>query len=130
MALISGIYGQKIGKRTSEKQRWRKRALRAESMLTSRQRRASDRAAFYDSEPWQRLRYEALKRSDGKCALCGRGKSEGVILHVDHIKPRALFPSLELELSNLQVLCQPCNRGKGARDSTDWRDKKKNCRRD
>ena len=42
----------------------------------------------------------------------------GVVLHVDHIKPRSKFPELELSLDNTQVLCADCNLGKGAWDDT------------
>ena len=124
MGLISSIYGQKIGRKADRKSKWKRRALRAEALLREREKRSFERASFYDSPAWQRLRYEALKRSNGKCELCGSGKSQGSVLHVDHIKPRSRFPHLELELSNLQVLCKPCNMGKGARDDTDWRDKR------
>jgi 5-methylcytosine-specific restriction endonuclease McrA len=77
---------------------------------------------FYASEEWRRLRYRALRESKGCCALCGRTQREhGVVLHVDHIKPRSRFPSLELDLSNLQILCEDCNLGKSNFDSIDWR---------
>ena len=76
---------------------------------------------FYDSQAWQSLRYQALSRANGCCELCGQSKSDGVIIQVDHIKPRSKFPHLELDLNNLQVLCKPCNLGKSNKDSTDWR---------
>jgi 5-methylcytosine-specific restriction endonuclease McrA len=77
---------------------------------------------FYKSEAWRELRFVALKRADGCCALCGRSnRLHGVVLHVDHIKPRSRFPHLSLVASNLQVLCEDCNLGKGNRDTTDWR---------
>lgn len=76
--------------------------------------------SFYESREWLRLRYDALRKSDGSCVVCGRSKFDGAVLHVDHIKPRSLFPELELEPSNLQVLCAQCNLGKGNRDGTDW----------
>ena len=79
------------------------------------------RRDFYRSDAWRALRYEALKLHGGKCQCCGRGPSDGVALHVDHIKPRSKYPELQLVLSNLQVLCEDCNLGKGARDETDWR---------
>lgn len=79
-------------------------------------------ADFFDSNKWQRLRYEVLVESKGCCTLCGRSAREhGVVLEVDHIKPRSRFPNLSLVKSNLQVLCFDCNRGKGNRDTTDWR---------
>ena len=67
-------------------------------------------------------RYKALRHSDGRCQLCGRSKrADGVILHVDHIKPRSRFPELALDVANLQVLCEDCNLGKGNSDTVDWR---------
>lgn len=77
---------------------------------------------FYSSLVWRELRFRALKRNDGRCELCGRSKHDGVILHVDHIKPRSRFPMLALTESNLQVMCDDCNLGKGNRDTTDWRE--------
>lgn len=85
---------------------------------------ANDNASgkkFYASAEWKRVRYDALKRSSGRCECCGVSPHEGAILNVDHIKPMRYFPALALEVSNLQVLCGSCNQGKGARDYTDWR---------
>lgn len=82
---------------------------------------ASGRTGFYHSPDWHRIRYEALKRSNGCCELCGASKKDGAVMQVDHIKPRSRFPHLALTLSNLQVLCRPCNMGKGNRDVIDWR---------
>lgn len=72
--------------------------------------------------PWRKVRYQALKRSKGCCECCGAVAGAGNPLHVDHIKPKSLYPELGLELSNLQVLCAECNIGKGNWDETDWRD--------
>lgn len=77
--------------------------------------------AFYKSEEWRRLRYKALQVCGGKCQCCGASKQDGKIMHVDHVKPRYIYPHLALEISNLQVLCEDCNIGKGAWDDTDWR---------
>lgn len=76
---------------------------------------------FLSSFEWRRVRMEALKSNDGRCECCGRGKHDGIVLHVDHIKPRKKHPELALEVSNLQVLCNECNHGKGNWDETDWR---------
>ena len=73
---------------------------------------------FYLTREWKQTRWQVLTRSDGKCCMCGRGKAQGVILHVDHIHPRSKFPSKELDPTNLQVLCSDCNLGKGA---TSWK---------
>lgn len=87
-------------------------------------KRASYRV-FYDSDEWRRVRYEALRLHGGKCCLCGVTAHQGAELHVDHIKPRSLFPELELDVNNLQVLCRDCNLGKSNLDDTDWRDKER-----
>ena len=84
---------------------------------------------FYYSRAWKFVRYEVLKRSRGCCELCGMGPTVRKPLHVDHIKPRSRFPDLELDLTNLQVLCADCNLGKGARDCVDWRRSLSTCER-
>ena len=96
---------------------WKQRAIVAEAALRRIGGKPAEGPTFYESSAWQTLRYKALKLHGAKCQLCGaQGK-----LHVDHIKPRSKFPELELRLDNLQVLCQDCNLGKGAWDSSDWR---------
>lgn len=77
---------------------------------------------FYASSKWKEVRYQALLRSKGHCECCGARAGETVTLHVDHIKPRSLYPQLGYELHNLQVLCDACNLGKSNVDETDWRD--------
>ena len=84
-------------------------------------RATPSRQEFYDSRAWLALRYRALLLHGRRCMCCGATAAEGAIIHVDHIKPRSLFPDLELEISNLQVLCKDCNLGKSNRDETDFR---------
>ncbi|MDR3113334.1 MAG: HNH endonuclease [Endomicrobium sp.] len=50
---------------------------------------------------------EILKRDGYKCVMCGRGKKEGVELHVDHIKPKDLGGKATIE--NGQTLCSQHN---------------------
>jgi HNH endonuclease len=73
---------------------------------------------FYLSFEWRRLRYTILRNYAAKCMLCNR---TDLPLHVDHIKPLRKYWVLRLEYSNLQVLCEECNHGKGNWDETDWR---------
>jgi hypothetical protein len=80
---------------------------------------ASD--AFLASYEWRRVRMMALKTYGPRCMCCGATPADGAVMNVDHIKPRLKFPKLALTLSNLQILCGPCNHGKGNWDMTDWR---------
>ena len=77
---------------------------------------------FYRSEEWQRLRYQTLTKYGHRCQKCGAGKESH--LHVDHIKPRSVYPELALEPDNLQVLCEPCNLGKSNLYEDDYRESK------
>ena len=70
---------------------------------------------------WAQLRYQAFIAHGNRCQCCGATPMTGAQLHVDHIKPIALFPALSADVDNLQVLCEQCNKAKGATDSTDWR---------
>jgi len=65
------------------------------------------------------LRYKVLKKSNFRCDLCGATKYDRP-LDVDHIIPRS--KKGKTEESNLQVLCSKCNRSKGNKDDTDFRD--------
>ena len=76
---------------------------------------------FLESYQWRKVRYDALKKNNGCCELCGRSKMDGIVLNVDHINPRKTHPKLALNVDNLQVLCHDCNHGKGNLDDTDWR---------
>lgn len=69
---------------------------------------------FLSSYAWRQLRMQAILRDGRKCACCNRTPHEhGIVIHVDHIKPRRTHPELALVLDNLQVLCEDCNHGKG-----------------
>ncbi len=48
-----------------------------------------------------------LKEGNYKCVVCGRGKKEGVELHIDHIKPKDLGGEATIE--NGQILCAQHN---------------------
>jgi 5-methylcytosine-specific restriction endonuclease McrA len=79
---------------------------------------------FLQRPEWKRVRYDALKDSDGRCQLCGRTKHElppGEYLNVDHVKNRRDFPHLALTIGNLEILCGSCNHGRGNRCQRDWR---------
>lgn len=82
---------------------------------------------FYRSWEWRTLRMEVLKEHGAVCQCCGTKPGDlgmdgsPVRICVDHIKPLAKHWELRLERSNLQILCDECNQGKGAWDETDHR---------
>lgn len=78
---------------------------------------------FLKTYEWRQLRMVAIKKYGARCQCCGATANDGVKICVDHIKPRKLFPELALSIHNLQILCEPCNHGKGNWDMTDWRPK-------
>lgn len=95
-----------------------------ERLLGTSERPAKDAPSrdFFASQAWRAIRYQVLRERGGKCCACGRAPSThpGVVVHVDHVKPRSKYPELALVKANLQVLCEDCNLGKGNSDSIDW----------
>jgi 5-methylcytosine-specific restriction endonuclease McrA len=87
----------------------------------------STKDEFYKSWEWRTVRMVALKEHGRACQCCGAvpGMADAagnpVRLCVDHIKPLSKFWHLRLEPSNLQILCDECNQGKGNWDQTDFR---------
>ena len=78
---------------------------------------------FYWTPEWRKLRYGVIERNreaNGEltCECCRATEGR---MDVDHIMPRSKFPRLELDPSNLQVLCEACNMGKSNQFNTDWR---------
>lgn len=87
------------------------------------QKTAVSDADFLQTYEWRQLRMVVLTKRGARCECCGASPKDGVtVINVDHIKPRRLFPALALVESNLQILCAPCNHGKGNWNQTDWRD--------
>jgi 5-methylcytosine-specific restriction endonuclease McrA len=79
---------------------------------------------FLSTYEWRITRMKALKKHGAKCQCCGASAATGSVIHVDHIKPRRIYPELALDVNNLQILCHECNHGKGNWDMTDWRKSK------
>lgn len=75
---------------------------------------------FYKSPAWRQIRLLALDNCRC-CQACG-ARPPDVVLHVDHVIPRYKAPHLALTLSNLQILCEDCNLGKGAWSMADFRE--------
>lgn len=55
----------------------------------------------------EKQKSEILKRDGYKCVICGKGKEDGVELHVDHIKPKDYGGKATIE--NGQTLCSQHN---------------------
>lgn len=121
-ALLRSFVAGRVGV-ADDKTAWRlARAAKSQQFHTSRTSHAAVNSdAFLSSYEWRALRMLVLKKYGARCQCCGASPADGVRIHVDHIKPRRLFPELALEESNLQVLCEVCNHGKGNWDQTDWR---------
>ena len=76
------------------------------------------RDPFYSSQQWKIIRFEVLKENDGRCSLCGKTKDDiddngkKLKMTVDHIIPRKNNKDLELDKTNLRVLCDYCHQGR------------------
>jgi len=92
-----------------------------DAMQAALERAAGSDDDFYNSPRWFGLRYLAFKKYGSKCACCGTTEGQ---LHADHIIPRSIDPSKELELDNIQILCRSCNLAKSNTDSIDWAKRK------
>lgn len=66
---------------------------------------------FYYSAAWKRAREEQLEAFPF-CAECNRPANV-----VDHVVPRRVDPSRELDATNLQSMCQQCHNRKRQRES-------------
>ncbi len=61
--------------------------------------------------------YQTLARDNFTCRLCGRtAQKNGVVLHVDHIKPRSKGGTDDPD--NLRTLCLKCNIGKSDKEES------------
>ncbi len=80
-------------------------------------------AKFYQTSEWKALRYAAINYYGRDCACCGATYEDSKRIHVDHIKPRSIYPEIALSLENVQILCDDCNYGKSNTSEEDWREK-------
>ena len=120
-AILASAPKVKIRKATSLK-----RAFASSKSVVGRPS-VSMKDAFYKSWEWRTLRMEVLKEHGRACQCCGAApgmkdaSGDPVRICVDHIKPLSKFWELRLDQSNLQILCDECNQGKGNWDQTDFR---------
>ena len=69
---------------------------------------------LYEETKKHSLRFKILARDKFTCQYCGKSPQEGIILHVDHIKPRSKGGKDTKE--NLLTSCENCNLGKSTKD--------------
>jgi hypothetical protein len=87
----------------------------------------TEKEEFYKSWDWRTLRMQVIKEFGRICQCCGAAPGQfdaagkPVRIVVDHIKPISKYWALRLTKSNLQILCDECNMGKGNWDETDFR---------
>lgn len=110
---------ERIRKRELERLRAKSSGKKLVAQVKKKRGRARGER-FLRTLEWRRLRYAVLRKFGHACMSCGARAPE-VQIHVDHIKPRSRFPELALDINNLQVLCEVCNLGKGARFVDDLR---------
>jgi 5-methylcytosine-specific restriction endonuclease McrA len=65
----------------------------------------------HEGQAWKQEQFETF---GGQCPRCGHVLPSADYFHIDHIEPLSKRPGLATELSNLQLLCGPCNLHKGS----------------
>ena len=76
---------------------------------------------FYKSYEWKKIRQEVIKTHEHKCVCCNVKLTENTkSLNVDHILPLKFYWDQRLDLDNLQILCNDCNKAKGSKYRPDW----------
>jgi hypothetical protein len=60
---------------------------------------------LHSSVAYRKLRRFALDRANNQCQICSSQHK----LHLDHVKPKSLFPELALNKDNVRILCQDCH---------------------
>lgn len=109
--------------RTRELDRTQKNYQAAVKAAQPKAHKPKGKDKFYSSWEWKQVRFEAIKINGNRCQCCGWQPNDTKFgwLVVDHIKPRRKYPHLELDVSNLQVLCNACNQGKSNIYTDDFR---------
>ena len=99
-----GLEAQEVLALLVDRERRRRRRIeRAVDLLQADEAAGTRRGPIPES-----VRREVFRRDGGRCANCDSAE----LLQFDHVIPVALGGSSTAE--NLQLLCAPCNRAKGA----------------
>lgn len=104
---VCGECGQRLNEERAKAERdaEEKRFALLNEKAAAKALAAAERAKM---TPSRRLRI--MQRDNFHCVFCGRGREDGIKLHVDHIIPIAKGGKTEDD--NLQTLCNDCNAGK------------------
>lgn len=70
---------------------------------------------FYSSRDWITIR-DMRRQLSPCCELCLKEGRTKPTFAIDHIKPRATHPELELDIDNTQGLCESCHNRKTAKE--------------
>lgn len=76
--------------------------------LYNRHNRSKEANSFYHTKQWQQTRNYVINRDHYICQVCGEPVNDRKI--IDHIVPRRIDKSLELNTDNLWTLCYRCHR--------------------
>ena len=73
---------------------------------------------FWKSVDWKNLRKEFLSQcKNQQCKYCFEDLNNSKRLNIDHIKPIKTNWDLRLDINNLQILCEDCNKYKGSKQN-------------
>lgn len=98
-----------------ENKRLRAAELRKADPARSKDKRHAERARRRECGAMPSRNKMSVLLRNAKCAACGSTDHP----EIDHILPLALGGTHSP--ANLQVLCRPCNRSKGAKHPDEWR---------
>jgi len=110
-----GFKGPTYGKKQSPETKAKRRVIAiSDAHCLHFPNRTDEESANWKGGKEQYQKRRALKRDDYTCQVCGLRDEE--IACVDHIKPKAIYPELREDLSNMQTLCPNCHARKTIRE--------------
>ncbi len=78
-------------------------------------------SSFYETPEWQRLARKTKRDLGRRCMKCGTTGTHDNRIVSDHILSVRSHWHLRLDESNIQILCDRCNRAKGSLSTADYR---------
>lgn len=99
------------------------RPPKPQKLSDNEEKLSADYEADRTKSVWNKkyIREALLEMSHNKCCYCeckiGRGERE---MHVDHFKPKSIYPELVVAWENLFPACPHCNKEKSDHDSGEY----------